>query len=176
MNELLQAADVMCNGDFMNFSTHSGYHLCTCDFDGANIFLSMNSTDSDIGNVCKNALALSRHMSLEEDERIFTDEKVKKFWKNWDQTTKKKYAYKNVSELLKTMMRVSIKKYEDIFLIYPWKRLSKEGYMGADPDIKLPTTSSPEEIGAAVRRAFTHCTGLGAYEFHKKLKALGWEK
>lgn len=87
------------------------------------------------------------------------------------ENTIKKYGYKNKKSLFENMQYCFVKIECGNITISPSKHDKLEGWEGMDKkfDITIPSTSSPEVIGAAVKYSIARCTGKGADLVAKKL-------
>jgi hypothetical protein len=167
-------ANASFNGDF--FSIESESYWSICGYCHSEIFLDSAVSSEILGESIINALEKSRELTQEELAMLQKDLKEREKYRV--SYIKKTYGYKENRDIFKTMMRCYITEDGDRVIISPTKKYSLLGSGGLESldDVELKINNSFKEIGEALKLAFTRCIGQGAYEFHKKLKAIGWEK
>ena len=153
-------ADAYENQDFINISTFSGCGIQALDPDGANILLSKNASNEELGQAA--LLALSKSRKIKESEYIYFDNNnISQRYNNWVANLMDKYGYKTKRALFKKMMQCSIEIRDGVLTISPSIHEKLEGWGGDDftesNKVILPINSSPEEIGAGLRLAFSRC-------------------
>lgn len=182
LNKKNTCSFVYSNGQKILFEPLFGYrrYVPLPDFPGK-IFDLSEVSSSDLGQNVREVLANSRVLDISEVDDFFDDERL---MRDDRETTKFKvnaFGKKNKSAVYKEMMQVFIS-IEDCrsFCLRPTKHERSDIFSGLSPGmgpelIYKPLESSDEELGDALKLAFSRCIGVGAFEFHKKLKALGWE-
>ena len=70
-----------------------------------------------------------------------------------------KYGYKTKRSMFKNMKSVSIQRKENQIIFGPSHHEKLEVWGRTKGDIIIPANSSPAEVGAALRLAFSRCTG-----------------
>jgi len=78
----------------------------------------------------------------------------------WVNALMERYGYKNKRALFKNMKNVSIESKNGILTLIPTHHAKLEAWEGVveEARVVIPATSSPEEIGAALRLALSRCT------------------
>lgn len=164
------------NGDFFCVETWSGYRSGSeLDYKGKQHLLTPDASEEALGIAVLDTLAYSRFVlpasragsiyppDIEFDMDLH-DYKLKiERHAQWIQSLMALYGYKTKRALFKDMHSCHIDKYNDILTIRPshhkkletWGREKDDGI----EDVIIPATSTPREIGAALRLAFSRCTG-----------------
>ncbi len=189
-----QYAGINCNEKFMKICTCSDSGWIQQDPLGEDIYIDPSADYKTIGEALLKALAKSRDISIsEEDRQLYIDKKLtredilKKYpdqkmfeiavcmerYKDWLQRMMKEYEYKTKTSLLKNMQHVSVENDGKFITFSSDYHLTTDSW--GDPDgktpsveMKIPSTSSIEVIGAAVRYAIGNCQGKGS-DFMRKL-------
>lgn len=148
------------NQDFINISTFSGCGIRTLDPDGANLCLSKDASNEELGQAALLALSKSRKIKESEDS-YFDFNNISQRYNNWVANLMDKYGYKTKRALFKKMMQCSIEIRNGVLTISPsyhdqLEGWGEDGFTESDKVI-LPINSSPEEIGAGLRLAFSRC-------------------
>lgn len=169
------SAHAIENGDFICIETYSGYRGGThADPKGASHLLPPDTTDAQLGEALVDALARSRfvlpaprkdiwtHPDVTFDRDLYDHEQVQARYRQWTSCLMARYGYKTKRALFKNMKNCSIELDGDVITICPsfhekLETWSGEGITEEDYAI-LPANSSPSEIGAALRLAFSRCT------------------
>jgi hypothetical protein len=83
---------------------------------------------------------------------------------DWAKNMIKTYGCKNEAAIYKNMQYCSARLEDDTLIISPKNHSSTRGWDGMDKsfDLIIPSSSSPETIGAAVKYSIARCTGKGA--------------
>jgi hypothetical protein len=162
------------NGDFFLIETYSGYRSARVDPKGKKHFLPPDVSDKDLGSAILDALAYSRfvlpapredvwiHPEVEFDSDLYDYNIGIQRSKQWVEHLMEKYGYKTKRALYKNMHTCSIERYQNLLTIHPWHHEKLEVWGGMsmkDQEVTLSADSSPSEIGAALRLAFSRCTG-----------------
>lgn len=149
------------NQDLINISTWSSCGIRALDPDGANILLSKNASNEELGQAALLALSKSRKIEQSEIATFFDRDNVNQRYNNWVANLMDKYGYKTKRALFKKMMRCSIEIRNGVLTISPSYHDKLEGWGGEgfteSDKVILPINSSPEEIGAGLRLAFSRC-------------------
>ena len=182
------------NEKFMRIYTCSDSGWIQQDPYGEDMYLNPLADYKIIGESLLKAFAKSRDVSIsEEDRQALIDGKVSDEWidkkypeislfspvacaaryQEWLQKMMKEYEYKTKTALLKNMQHVSVENDGKFIMFSSLYHLTTDSW--GDPDgktpsvkMKIPSTSSVEVIGAAVRYAIGNCQGKGA-DFMRKL-------
>ena len=169
-------ASALFNGDFYSVKTYSGFRGGSHeDYKGIEHRLPPNISDQDLGLAVLDAMARSRWVlgipregsvyppNVEFDSDLYNRELSMERGKKWVADLMAQYGYKTKRALYKNMQNCSIDRYGDSIKFMPshheklemWSRVKDDGI----EDVILPVTSTPAEIGAALRLAFSRCTG-----------------
>ena len=152
------------NSDFLFVTTISGRGRMRADTKGAEYFFSPDVSNHALGEGVLDALSKSRFISLEEYKTFFNPELCKQQYLEWEQMLRERFGYKTKRALYKGMKNVIIQKANDVLRFSPSYQERSLDYwsgkgLGPEDDVQLPATSSAEEIGAALRLAFSRCKG-----------------
>lgn len=155
-------ATASLNREFICIETQSGRGLVGRDPDGSQSLLSTDVVDEVLGLAVLESLARSRVVSIDEYPQFFNPERRKDLYAQWINRLMERYAYKSKRALFKDMMNCGIKAVEGEITLSPqhhdrlesWSRKRGDGI----EDIVIPASSTPAEIGAALRSAFLRCT------------------
>ena len=153
-------AEAYENQDFINISTFSYCGIRTRDPDGENLCLSKSASNEELGQATLLSLSKSRKIEQSEIATFFDRDNVNQRYNNWVANLMEKYGYKTKRALFKKMMQCSIEIRDGVLTISPSIHEKLEGWGGGLPksdDVVLPINSSPEEIGAGLRLAFSRC-------------------
>ncbi len=169
-------ASASLNEKFLCIETYSGYGGGTnADPKGRRILLTPDATDEEVGCALLDALAVSRfvlpeprtdvwvHPEADFDKDLSDYKQVALRDAERTQNLMARYGYKTKRALFKDMKNCSIKSAEGTMAISPthhekleaWGRTKDDGI----EDVVIPADSSPAGIGAALRLAFSRCTG-----------------
>ncbi|GFM38029.1 contact-dependent growth inhibition system immunity protein [Desulfovibrio psychrotolerans] len=163
-------AAVVCNADFICVDTFSGYRGGDRrDPKGKQHLLSPEANDLELGEAVVDALAHSRWILPSRREGSTYPEGVefdmslydyKANYPLWVNALMERYGYKNKRALFKNMKNVSIESKNGILTLIPTHHAKLEAWEGVveEARVVIPATSSPEEIGAALRLALSRCT------------------
>lgn len=136
-------------------------------------------TTAELGRNVRENLANSRVLDRSEISAFFDDDRIEKDWHECLNIMIKLFGKKNKAALERSLMQMPTNVDNGVISFRPTKHVRADHYCGLSLDDKelvyVPLSSSDEEIGQALKLAFTRCIGVGAFEFHKKLKELGWE-
>ena len=155
-------AEAIANGDFICLETYSGLGRIGLDPQGAQHLLSVDTDSVSLGKAVLDALSHSRTLTLEEYGDFFNFEKRKDNYKKWTADLMDRYGYKSKRKLFENMKNCSIKLNDDILTIGPTRHERLEGW-GREKDDNFEdviislSNSSTEEIGEALRLAFSRC-------------------
>jgi len=156
-------ADAKLNGDFLSIETYSGYRMAIADSLAGEILLKVDATDEEIGLAILESLSKSRFLSFEEEGCLF--EENKQNYISWIQKLSRIYGYRSKKAMFKEMRMCNLCKIGNLIQIEPNNHEKLEGWGGSgitEADyVRIPADSTPAEIGAALRLAFSRCTGMG---------------
>ncbi|WP_445375889.1 contact-dependent growth inhibition system immunity protein [Photorhabdus tasmaniensis] len=150
--------------EFLLIETYSGLGMVGVDPLFPRHLLAPDANNKDIGETLIQALSDSRTLtSLDERVAFFDLEKGKQQYAAWIAMLIEKYGYKTKRALFKGMKRCSIHGVNSLITMRPSYHEKLEAWSGdriKESDyVVLPIDSSSEEIGAALRLAFSRCIG-----------------
>jgi hypothetical protein len=165
------------NQDFFCIETSSGYgEGSRIDPKGVQHLLDASIDEKSLGHAVLDALNRSRGLVLgaprvgsvyppgvEFDADLYDYKKNIERDAIWKKSLMERYGYKSVRELFKQLMNCDIERANGQITITPFRREGTEGWhslskkRGEPPDLVIPATSTPAEIGAALRLAFSRC-------------------
>lgn len=165
-------AGISFNGNFICVETWSGYSSSNRDFRGVQHFLNPGVLDSELGEAILDAMAHSRfvlpaprtdawqHPDAEFDLDLYDYQQGIERYKAWKDDLMARYGYKTQRALFKDMKNCSVERCNGALTIRPSHHAKLEGWEGstAIENVILPADSTPAEIGAALRLAFSRCT------------------
>ena len=157
-----QWAAAKFNGDFYCVTTYSGYRSIGADPMGKEHLLSPDVSDHELGAAVLDALSASRFLSLAEAYELFDIGAVEQRYSDWVTALMRRFGYQTRGALFKNMSRCGVESYEGKIKIRPSHHEKLESWTGdgiqASDQVVLPEKSSPEEVGSALRLAFSRCT------------------
>lgn len=155
-------AEAKANQEFIELETYSGYWNFLPDPHGKKFHFPITVSDEELGRGVLEALSASRILKPQENPAFFDIQRVSHGYQNWVQELINIYGYKTKHFLFKKMKSCSIKCQENIIIIIPSHHEKLEAWSGygihEDDYMKISANSSPEEIGAGLRTAFSRCT------------------
>lgn len=182
LNKKNTCSFVYSNGDKILFEPLFGYAQYVPLPDSKRKIYNLSElTTEELGKNVKEVLANSRVLDRSEINDFFDNDRIEKEDLDCENIMIRLFEKKNKADLFKNLMQVLVcVRDESIFSFRPTKHDRSDCYSGITPGmgpeiIKISLNSSDEDIGDALKLAFIRCTGVGAFEFHKKLRELGWE-
>lgn len=170
-------ADAMMNNEFIYISTFSGYSMFQKDPKGKEHYVNADVCDVTLGNLVLDALIHSRFVLPNPDHRegvwvhpdVTYDPDLDDYsqaadrYECWVIKVMKTYGYKTRRAMFKKMKNCSISLSDGVIKIEPsrhqkleeWGRRISDGI----EEVIIPGGSTPEEIGTALRLAFSRCIG-----------------
>jgi hypothetical protein len=162
MKKSIADANVSYNGDFFEFITMSRGMLGYADPDVPTQVLEPDAADEELGRAARQALAGSKRISVSDFQILFKSGEVQKKQKEREAAIVKRYGYKSRRTMFLNMMCCDVSMYDDGIQIKPLHHNSIDGYSGISQDgpeiLRLPSTASDLEVGAALREGFRRCT------------------
>lgn len=166
------AASVYANTDFILIETNSGYRGSVRDFRGVQHFLKSAASDWELGEAILDAMSHSRfvlsvprkdvwqHPDVEFDQELYDYVKTQERHKAWKADLMRRYGYKTQRALFKGMKHCFVERNNGLITIQPWHHEKLEAWSGLeiDENVILSADSSVDQIGAALRLAFSRCT------------------
>lgn len=146
---------------FICLVPQSGYRLAMSEPTATEYLLAPDVSDDVLGEAIRSALTESRFLSLEEANalRLTADSR----YTEWVRSLTDRYGYKTKQALFRNMRSCSISLSGDELVLSPshhdkldsWSRTKGDGI----EDVIISFRSSSGELGAALRLAFSRCTG-----------------
>lgn len=146
--------------EFICIIPQSGYRLAMADPTAPERLFAVDISDNVLGDALKNALKESRFLTLEEAKglRLAAESQDDR----WARSLMDRYGYKSKQALFKKMKSCSIVLSGTDLVFSPshheklnsWSRSKDDGI----EDVVIAAGSSTEELGAALRLAFSRCT------------------
>lgn len=176
MNDVVKTAwaDAKMNKDFVSIKTFSGYRSSQADPQGVEHFFSPDVADKELGFAVLDALAHSRfvlpeprkdvwiHPEATFDMELYDYNLTNQRYDQWVGSTLERYSYKTKRALFKDMKKCSIESNRGQITIRPSYHEKLEAWSGkgvSESDyVIIPSGSSPSDVGAALRLAFSRCT------------------
>lgn len=151
------------NNDFIFIETYSGYFNCLPDPEGKCFILSHSSADSEVGIGVLEALAVSRTIDPRMDPEFFNiSGRVAVQYNEWVADLMVKFNYKNKRSLFRGMRSCSIVAVDGSLVMRPSHHEKLEAWSAkgiTEKDhVVVSSDSSLDEVGAALRLAFSRCT------------------
>lgn len=176
MNDVVKTtwADAGVNKEFIYVKTYSGYRSSRADPQGVEHHARPEISDQELGVVVLDALAHSRfvlpeprkdvwiHPEATFDMDLYDYDLTSQRYDQWVSSTLERYSYKNKCALFKDMKKCSIESKGGQITIRPSHHEKLEAWSGkglSESDyVIIPSGSSPSDVGAALRLAFSRCT------------------
>ena len=149
---------------FIVVQTWSGYRNCALDPEGAQYMLAPDCSDADLGRALLDALARSRFFTVDQvrTNGFFDYDNRNRIYADWVKKLMGAYRFKTKRALFKQMDYVEITLPDDgMIAMTPKHHVKLEAWEEAPGvgDVTVAANGPPESIGAALRKAFTFCTG-----------------
>lgn len=176
MNDVIPRAwaNAKLNKEFICIETYSGYRMSQADHKGVMHLLAPDASDQVIGEALMDALSKSRfvlpeprkdvwiHPEATFDSDLYDFNLMMQRYKKWVARLMEQYAYKTKRALFKDMKSCNVERKLGTLEMTPshhekLEAWSGDGFTEAD-NVIIPTTSTPEEVGVALRLAFSRCT------------------
>ena len=153
-------AGALFNNDFYCIETYSGYGLLRDDPETKSHLLTPECSDEVLGITLLTALSASRVVDPD-DHDFFDRDNVSISFDQWVGEMMNTYSYKTKRALFKNMLSCGVRQLNGMITIRPSVHDRLDGWSGngiAESDyVIIPDNSTPEEIGAALRLAFSRC-------------------
>jgi len=160
----IRSVDCNLNQDFIYLITQSGDIERVPDYQcGKEYYLSPEVDDHILGEAVLDCLEACRWITYDDNPDFFYHEKnVLPKYKQWIENTMKEYGYKTKNKMFRQMDSCSFRQSENLIEISPSKHEKLEAW-GREKDdgiedVIIPADSTPAEIGAALKLAFSRCT------------------
>ncbi|MCU1719279.1 contact-dependent growth inhibition system immunity protein [Pseudomonas sp. 5P_3.1_Bac2] len=176
MNDVVKTAwaDAGVNQEFIYVKTYSGYRSSRADPQGVEHHASPETSDQELGFAVLDALTHSRfvlpeprkdvwiHPEATFDMELYDYSLTNLRYDQWVGSILERYGYKTKRALFKDMKKCSIESKRDQITIRPSHHEKLEAWSGngiSESDyVTIPSGSSPSDVGAALRLAFSRCT------------------
>ncbi len=153
-------ACALFNNDFYCIETYSGYGLLRRDPEVKSHRLTPECSNEVLGITLLNALSASRVVDPD-DHDFFDRDNASILLNQWLGEMMNTYSYKTKRALFKNMLSCGVRQLNGMITIRPSVHDRLDGWSGngiAESDyVIIPDNSTPEEIGAALRLAFSRC-------------------
>lgn len=177
MNEVVRGwwAIAYANTDFVCVETCSGYRGAVTDSKGKQLLMKPDAGNEELGLAVMDAFSKSRWVlgipregsvyppGLEFDADLYDYKKNIERYAQWVKALMTRYNYKTKRALFKDLQNCGIESKNGLIKITPMRRSGAEGWeglgKGTEGIVEIPATSTPTEIGTALRLAFSRCTG-----------------
>jgi hypothetical protein len=168
-------ANAYSTNEFFCIKTMSGYRGGTHgDPKGAQHVLDARANDFDLGSAVSDAMARSRFVlssprdgsiyppNVQFDSELYDPEKIAARYEAWKISLMERFNYKTIRALFNGMKHCLVERRDGLIKLTPMHHESLEGWGRTKgdglEDVVIPADSSPDEIGAALRLAFSRCT------------------
>jgi hypothetical protein len=153
-------ADALDNGDFYCIETYSGYYGSFRDPKGVQHLLAPQASDEELGNAVLDALSHSRIVTPAQAPDLYPgrDERAR-WYQDWIAHLMQKYGYATKRALFKKMKSCSIQRRKGgMISFFPMDHNKLETWEPLEgAEVTLADGSAPEQVGAALRLAFSRC-------------------
>lgn len=164
------------NHEFISIQTYSGYGGgMNADPKGVELILPADASDEALGSALLDALSRSRfvlgaprtdvwlHPKVEFDADLTDPERTQERYKAWVSNLMARFGYKTKRAMFKDMMSCGIELDDGVISIRPSHHYRLDGWDGeglTEADhVHVSERATPADIGAALKLAFSRCTG-----------------
>lgn len=151
-------AAALDNGDFYCIETYSGYFGSLRDPKGVQHLLPPQASDEELGNAVLDALSRSRIVKTAEAPELYPDrDEGQRLYQEWIARLMQKYGYTTKRALFKKMKSCSIRRRKGgMISLLPTDHNKLETWeLLEGAEVTLADGSTPEQVGAALRLAFS---------------------
>lgn len=156
-----KTVSALMNEDFLSLQSYCGYSLAMIDPDAPEYLFNLDVADEELGSAILSALENSRFIPYDEIESFKAN--IEGSYQDWISKLMNRYGCKTKRSLFKNMKSCGIYCEDGLIVIRPSHHEKLEAWSGTgireEDYVKLPDNSEPSEIGAALRLAFSRCTG-----------------
>lgn len=153
-------AEAIFNNDFYCINTYSGYGLLLMDSATESHILIPKCSDDELGFATLKALSESKVIDPD-DTDYFDCDRGDAIFASWTEDIMRAFNYKTKRSMFKNMLNCGVCQLNGVITITPTIHNRLDGWSGngiAESDyVIIPDNSTPEEIGAALRLAFSRC-------------------
>ena len=157
----MKTVGVENNGDFISLQAYSGYDSMMADPTAMEYFFVADVLNEVLGTAVLEAFKQCRLLSYEEANALAGQ--ADQAYLDWIQKVITFYGYKTRKELFLNMKNCLIEHHETDLIFLPSHHEELEMWAGHREEdgthLKIPANSPAAEIGAALRLAFSRCTG-----------------
>ncbi|WP_197388765.1 contact-dependent growth inhibition system immunity protein [Ralstonia pseudosolanacearum] len=162
MEKIGAMATAFSNGDFICIVAQSVGMMAYPEPSASPHYLSPDVGDAALGSALRAALASSKHVSVEEFQKIWNSGVIENIESERDDWIKKQYGYKTKRAMYKNMDTCNVSGIDDRVKIQPTHQKTLDGYTvrkdeGPFP-LYVPGAAADAELGAALREGFKRCT------------------
>jgi hypothetical protein len=155
-----KTSSAVMNENFINIGTYSGYSLSFADPETSDFSFNISVSDEELGKAVVESLKNSRFLELEKAYQLY--DLCKESYPQWVAGLMEKYGYKTKRALFKNMLSCGMRLENGVIIIRPSHHETLEGWGSGkitEKDyVHVSFDAPPEEIGAALRLAFSRCT------------------
>jgi CDI immunity protein len=157
-----RGAGVFKNKSFICIETRSGYSAAIADADSPLHFLDAGAEAVDLGQSLLDALARSRFVTPADREKypqFFDFRLVQANYAKWVAELLIRYGYKTKRDLFRNMTSCGIEETAGTITLIPTKHVKLEAWegIGAEANMKIPSSSSVIDLGSALEIALSRC-------------------
>ena len=153
------------NQDLIRITTFSGYRRSAYDPEGYQFVFAPSVDDATLGEAVIKALSKSRMIKEKDFTTFFDYKRIEKYYKDWIAYCQKTYGYKTKKAMFKHMDHCSITSENGEITIEPWHHEKIEAWgetkNGDLDNVIIPADSNAEEVGKALKLAYSRCTTKG---------------
>ncbi len=157
------SVSVKNNGTFIVVDSYCGLGLSMIDPSVKSEILIIDVSDNILGEVIIKYLEKSRLLTL--DESVGLRLNISQNYRNWVENLIILSGYKSKKNLFNKMKSCTVNLDGSFIIIEPSCHEKLEAWSGRgiteNDYVKIPENSTPAEVGAALRLAFSRCTGMG---------------
>jgi hypothetical protein len=153
-------AIIYANPKFVCIKTFSGYRSSHFDPEGACIFLSPDTGDSELGSAVLEALRRSRFVRPEEAPALFDWRQNAKAVDDWLADIMLQFSYSSKRQAMRKTLYCFADQVSGRILISPTKQIGIDDWedLGSDLTVNVSEFATADRLGAAVRLALSRCS------------------
>lgn len=158
-----QFGAVHSNGDFMSIETFSSAVSYAFDPQGRVHLLTWDAPDEAIGLALLDCLSFSRYLPYEENRAFYDDIGARKRQRDeWSKVLMEKFEFRSRRALYSGTDLCTVESYDGEIHLMPHCHVKSEVWVRRKSDefedVVVRSSSSPSEIGKAVRLAISRCS------------------
>ena len=154
-----KAADIQGNREFVSVRAQIGYRTRLIDPGFREILLSPDATGATLGEAILTAVSASRAIRLE--EAMALSAAAREQYEFWVKEISERYGYASRKALFRYMRSCSVDLRPGGLTFVPTNHVRAESWSGLPQaeHVVIAPASTAEEVGAALRLAFSRCVG-----------------